>query len=572
MAVTASQSTLSGLPRRLVQDGLISEDKVLEAQEAAKKERIALVAYLVANELADSQAVAIAASHEFGVPLLDLESIEIDLDCIRAVDQKLLNKHRVLPLVKRGQRLFLGISDPTNLQAIDDVKFQTSLRVDPIVVDQALLEERINKALEAVDTSMSSLDDDDFDLENLEVGADEQETDDVTRDDIEDAPVVRFVNKVLLDAIKRGASDIHFEPYEKMFRVRTRLDGVLSEVATPPVALANKVCARIKVMSRMDIAERRVPQDGRIKMRLSKNRAIDFRVNTCPTLFGEKIVLRILDPSSAKLGIDALGYQDDQKQMYQKHLAKPYGMILVTGPTGSGKTVSLYTGLNILNTEDRNISTAEDPAEINLPGINQVNVNPKVGLTFASSLKAFLRQDPDVIMVGEIRDLETAEIAIKAAQTGHLVLSTLHTNDAPRTLTRLVDMGVKPYAIATSVSLIIAQRLARKLCDNCKEVKDIPKEALEKEGFTDEDLKGGLEIFGPVGCKQCNGGYKGRVGIFQVLEVSEAIGRVIMEGGNAMQIADIAAEEGVVDLRRAGLNKVIDGVTSLEEVNRVTIE
>ena len=572
MAVTASQSTLSGLPRRLVQDGLISEEKVLEAQEAAKKERMALVAYLVANELADSQAVAIAASHEFGVPLLDLESIEIDLDCIRAVDQKLLNKHRVLPLVKRGQRLFLGISDPTNLQAIDDVKFQTSLRVDPIVVDQALLEERITKALEAVDTSMSSLDDEDFDLENLEVGADDPEQDDVTRDDIEDAPVVRFVNKVLLDAIKRGASDIHFEPYEKMFRVRTRLDGVLSEVATPPVALANKVCARIKVMSRMDIAERRVPQDGRIKMRLSKNRAIDFRVNTCPTLFGEKIVLRILDPSSAKLGIDALGYQEDQKQMYQKHLAKPYGMILVTGPTGSGKTVSLYTGLNILNTEDRNISTAEDPAEINLPGINQVNVNPKVGLTFASSLKAFLRQDPDVIMVGEIRDLETAEIAIKAAQTGHLVLSTLHTNDAPRTLTRLVDMGVKPYAIATSVSLIIAQRLARKLCDNCKEVKDIPKEALEKEGFTEEDLKGGLEIFGPVGCKQCNGGYKGRVGIFQVLEVSEAIGRVIMEGGNAMQIADIAQEEGVVDLRRAGLNKVIDGVTSLEEVNRVTIE
>ena len=572
MAVTASQSTLSGLPRRLVQDGLITEEKVLEAQDAAKKERLALVSYLVANELADPRAIAVAASHEFGVPLLDLDAIEIDLDCIRAVDQKLLNKHRVLPLMKRGQRLFLGISDPTNLQAIDDVKFQTSLRVDPIVVDQSLLEERISKALEAVDTSMSSLDDDDFDLENLEVTGADEEQDDVTRDDIEDAPVVRFVNKVLLDAIKRGASDIHFEPYEKMFRVRTRLDGVLSEVATPPVALANKVCARIKVMSRMDIAERRVPQDGRIKMRLSKNRAIDFRVNTCPTLFGEKIVLRILDPSSAKLGIDALGYQDDQKQMYQKHLSKPYGMILVTGPTGSGKTVSLYTGLNILNTEDRNISTAEDPAEINLPGINQVNVNPKVGLTFASSLKAFLRQDPDVIMVGEIRDLETAEIAIKAAQTGHLVLSTLHTNDAPRTLTRLVDMGVKPYAIATSVSLIIAQRLARRLCDNCKEVKDIPQEALEKEGFTEEDLKGGLEIFGPVGCKQCNGGYKGRVGIFQVLEVSEAIGRVIMEGGNAMQIADIAAEEGVVDLRRAGLNKVIDGVTSLEEVNRVTIE
>ena len=555
-----------------MQDGIIAEDAILNAQEAAKKERIALVAYLVSNEMADSRAIAIAASHEFGVPLLDLDSIDIDLDCIRIVDQKLLNKHRVLPLVKRGQRLFLAISDPTNLQAIDDIKFQTSLRVDPIVVEQAALDERITKALEAVDTSMSSLEDDDFDLENLDVTGDEDETDDVTRDDIEDAPVVRFVNKVLLDAIKRGASDIHFEPYEKIFRVRTRLDGVLSEVASPPVALANKVCARIKVMSRMDIAERRVPQDGRIKMRLSRNRAIDFRVNTCPTLFGEKIVLRILDPSSAKLGIDALGYQNDQKAMYMKHLAKPYGMILVTGPTGSGKTVSLYTGLNILNTEDRNISTAEDPAEINLPGINQVNVNPKVGLTFASSLKAFLRQDPDVIMVGEIRDLETAEIAIKAAQTGHLVLSTLHTNDAPRTLTRLVDMGVKPYAIATSVSLIIAQRLARRLCDSCKEVKDIPQEALLKEGFTADDIKGGLEIFGPIGCKVCNEGYKGRVGIFQVLEVSETTGRIIMEGGNALQIAQQAAKEGVVDLRRAGLNKVKEGITSLEEVNRVTIE
>jgi len=572
MAVTASQSTLSGLPRRLVQDGIVTEEVVLEANDAARKAKEPLVAYLVSNELADSRAVAVAASHEFGVPLMDLDAIEIELETLRAVDQKLLTKHRVLPLVKRGQRLFLGISDPTNLQAIDDVKFQTSLRIDPVVVEEAKLQERIGKALEAVDTTMSSLDDDDFDLENLDVGSEEQEDEGVTKDDIEDAPVVRFVNKVLLDAIKRGASDIHFEPYEKIFRVRTRLDGVLSEVAMPPVALANKVCARLKVMSRMDIAERRVPQDGRIKMRLSKNRAIDFRVNTCPTLFGEKIVLRILDPSSAKLGIDALGYDDKQKALYQKHLDKPYGMILVTGPTGSGKTVSLYTGLNILNTEDRNISTAEDPAEINLPGINQVNVNPKVGLTFASSLKAFLRQDPDVIMVGEIRDLETAEIAIKAAQTGHLVLSTLHTNDAPRTLTRLVDMGVKPYAIATSVSLIIAQRLARRLCDNCKEVQDIPKEALEKEGFDADDIENGLTIFGPVGCKSCNDGYKGRLGIFQVMEVSEVMGRIIMEGGNAIQIADQANEEGVLDLRRAGLNKVKDGLTSLVEINRVTIE
>ncbi len=572
MVATASQTNIAGLPRRLVQDGIISEEQLEQATEAAKKDNLPLVAYMVQAELADPKAVAVAASHEFGVPLLDLDAVEIDLDVVRVVDQKLINRHRVLPLVKRGQRLFLGIADPTNLQAIDDVKFATSLRVDPVVVEQDKLEERIGKAIDAVDTSMGGLDDEDFGDLDIDIASEEEE-EDVQRDDIEDAPIVRYVNMVLLDAIKRGASDIHFEPYEKAFRVRTRLDGVLSMIPKqPPVALATKICARLKVMSRMDIAERRVPQDGRIKMRLSKKRAIDFRVNTCPTLFGEKIVLRILDPSSAKLGIDALGYEEDQKNLYLKHLAKPYGMILVTGPTGSGKTVSLYTGLNILNTEDRNISTAEDPAEINLPGINQVNVNPKVGLTFASSLKAFLRQDPDVIMVGEIRDLETAEIAIKAAQTGHLVLSTLHTNDAPRTLTRLVDMGVKPYAIATSVSLIIAQRLGRRLCENCKEVREIPKEALLKEGFTDKEIEDGLAIFGPKGCSSCNEGYKGRVGIFQVMEVSEAMGRIIMEGGNAMQIADQANSEGVIDLRRAGLNKVKEGVISLEEVNRVTIE
>ena len=572
MAATASQTNLAGLPRRLVQDGIVSEDKLADAAEAAKKDKLTLVAYLVNEDLADARAIAVAASHEFGVPLLDLDAVDVDVDVIRAVDQKLINKHRVLPLVKRGQRLFVGIADPTNLQAIDDIKFQTSLRIDPVVVEQDKLEERITKAIEAVDTSMSDLADDDFDLENLDVTSDDEQAEDLRNDEVEDAPVVRFVNKILLDAIKRGASDVHFEPYEKFFRVRTRLDGVLSEVAQPPVVLANKVCARLKVMSRMDIAERRVPQDGRIKMRLSKNRAIDFRVNTCPTLYGEKIVLRILDPSSAKLGIDALGYEDRQKNLYLKHLAKPYGMILVTGPTGSGKTVSLYTGLNILNTIDRNISTAEDPAEINLPGVNQVNVNPKVGLTFASALKAFLRQDPDVIMVGEVRDLETAEIAIKAAQTGHLVLSTLHTNDAPRTLTRLVDMGVKPYAIATSVSLIIAQRLARRLCDNCKEATEIPREALEKEGFSATDIEKGVTVFSAKGCKQCNDGYKGRLGIFQVMEVSEKMGRIIMEGGNAMQIADQATSEGVIDLRQAGLNKVKEGVTSLVEINRVTIE
>ena len=572
MAATASRTLLAGLPRRLVQDGLIGEEQLLEATELAKKQKLPLVAYLVNEDLADARAIAVAASHEFGVPLLDLDAIDIDLDVVRSVDQKLVSKHRVLPLVRRGQRLFLGISDPTNLQAIDDIKFQTSLRIDPVVVEQDKLEALIVKAIEAVDTTMDDLDDDDFDLENLDIGSEDDEPDEIQRADIEDAPVVRFVNKILLDAIKRGASDVHFEPYEKFFRVRTRLDGILSEVAQPPVALATKVCARLKVMSRMDIAERRVPQDGRIKMRLSKNRAIDFRVNSCPTLYGEKIVLRILDPAQAQLGIEVLGYEDDQKQMYLKHLNKPYGMILVTGPTGSGKTVSLYTGMSILNTVDRNISTAEDPVEINLPGVNQVNVNPKVGLTFASALKAFLRQDPDIIMVGEIRDLETAEIATKAAQTGHLVLSTLHTNDAPKTLTRLVDIGVKPYAIATSVSLIIAQRLARKLCDNCKESKDVPREALEKEGFDAEELDSGITIFAPTGCKSCNDGYKGRIGIFQVMEVTEAMGRIIMEGGNAIQVADQAKSEGVIDLRRAGLNKVKDGVTSLEEINRVTIE
>ena len=416
-------------------------------------------------------------------------------------------------------------------------------------------------------------DEEGVDLESLEVsGGDDESGGEVGRDDVEDAPIVRFVNKVLLDAIRRGASDIHFEPYEKTFRVRLRMDGVLREVAQPPVQLTGKIAARLKVMSRLDIAERRVPQDGRIKMRLSKTRAIDFRVSSCPTLYGEKIVLRILDPSQAMLGIDALGYEGFQKDLYMKHLAKPQGMILVTGPTGSGKTVSLYTGLNILNKEDTNISTAEDPAEINLPGVNQVNVNNKVGLTFAAALRAFLRQDPDVIMVGEIRDLETAEIAIKAAQTGHLVLSTLHTNDAPQTLTRMVDMGVKPYAIATSVSLVIAQRLARRLCQQCKQPLDVPAEALKKEGFQDADIVNGIRIYGPKGCSSCTDGYKGRVGIYQVMEVNDGISHIIMAGGNAMDIADQAIKDGVWDLRRAGLEKVRNGLTSLEEINSVTIE
>ena len=573
MAVNPTSAPLSGLSRRLVQDGIVGEEAVVQALQASRAEPGGLVPYLVSRNLADSRQVAIAAASEFGVPLLDLDALETDLDAFKSVDRQLLSRHRVLPLLLRSKRLFLGMADPTNLQAIDEIKFQTGFRVDPVVVEQDKLEQVVSRTLDAVDTSMSNMADDDFDLESLEVtGGDEDVADEPGRDEAVDAPVVRFVNKVLLDAIKRGASDIHFEPYEKNYRVRTRLDGVLKQVAAPPIALSSKVVARLKVMARLDIAERRLPQDGRIKMKLSKNRAIDFRVNSCPTLFGEKVVLRILDPSSAKLGIDALGYEDVQKRAYLDALAKPYGMILVTGPTGSGKTVSLYTGLNILNTEDRNISTAEDPAEINMPGVNQVNVNPKVGLTFAAALRAFLRQDPDVIMVGEIRDLETAEIAIKAAQTGHLVLSTVHTNDAPKTLSRLVDMGVKPYAIASSVHLIIAQRLARRLCESCKEIKDIPEEALLREGFTEADVRSGLRIYGPVGCKACSDGYKGRVGIYQVLPITEAISHIILEGGSAQQIADQAGRDGVWDLRRSALQKVKDGITSLEEINRVTID
>lgn len=565
---------MQGLPLRLIQDGLLDEKAMLQAIASAKDSNANLVSYLVAHNLADAREIAIAASQEFGVPLLDLESIQPDLETVKLVSDKLLAKHRVLPLVKRGKRLFVAVSDPTNLHALDEIKFQTGLSIEAVVVEEDKLQRVGTKAIEQVDTQMPNLGDDDLDLENLDItgGDDDAEKDAVGRDDVEDAPIVRFVNKILLDAIKKGASDIHFEPYEKTYRIRLRLDGYLKEVAAPPVQLATKLAARIKVMSRLDIAERRVPQDGRIKMRISKNRAIDFRVSTCPTLFGEKIVARILDPSSAMLGIDALGYEPAQRELYMTALAQPHGMILVTGPTGSGKTVSLYTGLNILNKEDTNISTAEDPAEINLPGVNQVNVNPKVGLTFASALRAFLRQDPDVIMVGEIRDLETAEIAIKAAQTGHLVLSTLHTNDAPKTLTRLIDMGVKPYAIATSVSLIIAQRLARKLCTNCKTPIDMPAEALIKEGFNEEEVAAGIKVYKPVGCSQCTDGYKGRTGLYQVMPVSDEIQRIILQEGNAVDIAAQSAAEGIWDLRRSGLEKVKAGITSLDEVNQCTVE
>ncbi|HEX3837017.1 MAG TPA: type IV-A pilus assembly ATPase PilB [Steroidobacteraceae bacterium] len=567
------RSALGGLPQRLVQDGVVEEAAMMEAL-AATKDGGSIVTQLVKSGAANARDIAIAASSEFGVPLFDLDASNIDPETIRLVSEKLLTKHRVLPVFKRGKRLFLAVADPTNLHAIDEIKFQTGMGVEAVVVEDDKLQKAVDKAVEQADSQMPAFSEEEgMDLDSLEVtSGDDRPDDKVTRDDVEDAPIVRFVNKLMLDAIRRGASDIHFEPYEKTYRVRFRMDGVLKEIAQPPVQLGGKLAARLKVMSRLDIAERRVPQDGRIKMRLSKNRAIDFRVSSCPTLYGEKIVMRILDPSQAQLGIDALGYEPKQKDLYVKYLAKPQGMILVTGPTGSGKTVSLYTGLNILNREDTNISTAEDPSEINLPGVNQVNVNPKVGLTFAAAMRAFLRQDPDVIMVGEIRDLETAEIAIKAAQTGHLVLSTLHTNDAPQTLTRLIDMGVKPYAIATSVSLIIAQRLARRLCSNCKVPMDVPREALIKEGFPAADIEGGMRIFAPKGCANCTDGYKGRVGIYQVMPVTDTIARIILAGGSAVDISDQSNKEGFWDLRRSGLEKVKSGLTSLEEINSVTIE
>ena len=569
MATSNPISQLSGLAKRLVSDGLLAEELASQAQEKALKEREPFVSYLVGNNLLDSISIASSACQEFGIPLFDLGAMDLDSSPISLVDEKLIRQHRTLPLFKRGNRLFVAVSDPTNLQALDEIKFHTGISTETILVEEDKLSKAIEQILDTADTSMSDLLDEDLDNLDIESGEDMDAANDSMDPDIDDTPVVRFVNKVLLDAINKGASDIHIEPYEHEFRIRFRQDGVLHEVANPPVSMATRLVSRIKVMSKMDIAERRAPQDGRIKMKLSKKRAIDFRVNSCPTLFGEKIVLRILDPTSAQLGIDALGYEDDQKELYMNALNNPYGMILVTGPTGSGKTVSLYTGLNILNTADRNLSTCEDPVEINLSGINQCHMNPKAGLTFATALRAFLRQDPDVIMVGEIRDLETAEIAIKAAQTGHMVMSTLHTNDAPQTLTRLANMGVPSYNIASSVNLIIAQRLARRLCNNCKKPVDIPKPALIEEGFHEEYIDG-MTLYEAVGCDQCADGYKGRVGVYQVMPVSEAMGRIIMEGGNAIQLADQAKSEGIADLRESGLKKVSQGITSLEEINRVT--
>jgi type IV pilus assembly protein PilB len=561
---------LSGLARRLVNDGLLPEDTAREAVRTSQQQKLPLLRYLVDNKLAKARDVANAVAEEFGDPLMDLAAIEVTSIPKDLVKEDLITKHNVLPLVKRGSRLFIAIGDPTNLQALDDIRFATGLNTEAIVVEWDKLSAMIEKFL--AQSEAKAFDGLDDDLVNLESEGGEESDKDNGSDTAgnEDAPIVKFVNKLLLDAIKGGSSDLHFEPYEKTYRVRFRTDGMLHEVVRAPVAMSAKIAARLKVMAQLDISERRVPQDGRIKLKLSKTKAIDFRVNTCPTLWGEKIVLRILDPDSAKVGIENLGFEPEQKALYMSALDKPQGMLLVTGPTGSGKTVTLYTGVNILNEVHRNISTAEDPVEINFEGINQVNVNPKQGMDFAAALKAFLRQDPDVILVGEIRDLETASIAVKAAQTGHMVLSTLHTNSAPETLTRLRNMGVPSFNIATSVNLIIAQRLGRRLCGECKKPLDVPHEAQLKMGFTEDEI-GTFTIYGPGGCERCKGsGYKGRVGIYEVMKMTDSIQRIVMEEGNSIQIADQCRKEGFNDIRRSGLNKVKMGLTSLAEVDRVT--
>lgn len=570
---TQTPVTLNGLARRLISDNLLNADIASAAVSQSKKDKVPFVQHLVAHGILDARTIARVAAEEFGSPVFDLDSLNKDAIPQKLVDDKLIRKHQTLPIARRGNRLFLAVTDPTDLHALDEIKFNTGINTEAVLVEADKLKSAIDKYLnaqeETLGDALGGLDDD---LDNLDIDAVSEVNPTEDTSEADEAPIVKYINKVLLDAIKGGSSDIHFEPYEKSYRIRFRTDGVLHEVSKPPVNLATRMAARLKVMSQMDISERRLPQDGRIKLKVSKTRAIDFRVNTLPTLFGEKIVLRILDPSSAKLGIDALGYEDIQKKLYMDALAQSQGMILVTGPTGSGKTVSLYTGLNILNTSEVNISTAEDPVEINLEGINQVQMNTKVGLTFAEALRSFLRQDPDVIMVGEIRDLETAEIAIKASQTGHLVLSTLHTNSAPETLTRLLNMGVPAFNVATSVSLIIAQRLARRLCTACRKVAtDIPEDILKQEGFDEIGIpRAEFQLFHPVGCDKCNGGYKGRVGVYEVVRITPIIANLIMEGGNSLQIARAAKDAGFNNLRISALRKVAMGLTSLEEANRVT--
>jgi type IV pilus assembly protein PilB len=568
-APTKPNLPLSGLMRSLIREGYINEVEVQRHMQAASVDKVPLISYLVAKKLLDPQIIANHASMEFGIPFLDLDAIDLTTLPMGLVTPKLVEQHHVLPLFKRGNKLYIATSDPANTVGLNEIKFNTRLNTEAILVEEHKLAKAIEKSLDASDNSMSGLDDD---LSNLEFsGGDEDDGDILNTSDPDDAPIVKYVNKVLLDAIKRGVSDLHFEPYEKIFRIRFRGDGMLFEYDRKPLAICNRLVSRIKVMSKLDIAERRVPQDGRIKLKLSKTKAIDFRINTCPTLFGEKVCMRILDTSSAQIGIEKLGFEPEQQELFIRAINRPYGMVLVTGPTGSGKTVSLYTGLNMINTIDRNISTAEDPVEITVEGINQVNVNPKAGLTFAAALKAFLRQDPDVIMIGEIRDIETASIAVKAAQTGHMVLSTLHTNDAPQTINRLMQMGLEPFNIVAAVNLVMAQRLTRRLCVHCKAKTEYPDEFLLHFGFTPQQLEG-LTIYKAVGCENCNEGYKGRVGMYQVMPMTEKLKALILAKGNAMEIAALSIEEGVNDLRRSGILKIMQGITTIEEVDRVTEE
>ncbi|AEG09782.1 type IV-A pilus assembly ATPase PilB [Shewanella baltica] len=559
-----------GLSTLFIRKGLLNEEQMANAITKSRQNKHALVSTLVQSKLVSARAIAELCYEEYGTPLLDLNEFDIASIPEEFLNKKLIEKHRCLPLFKRGNRLYIGTSDPTNIAALEDFQFSAGLHAEAILVEEDKLAKALEKILEEDISGLDLGGMDEAALAAIEITDTDRRNEESTGESSDDAPIVIYINKILTDAIRKGASDLHFEPYEKRYRIRFRIDGILHEVSEPPISLAGRLSARLKVMSKLDIAERRVPQDGRIKMKLSRTKSIDFRVSTLPTLWGEKIVMRILDSSSAQLGIEKLGYEPDQEKLYLEMLAKPQGMILVTGPTGSGKTVSLYTGLNILNTEERNISTAEDPVEINLEGVNQVHINLKAGLTFASALRSFLRQDPDVVMVGEIRDLETAEIAIKAAQTGHLVLSTLHTNSAAETLTRLINMGVPGYNIASSVNLIIAQRLARRLCPECKQAEVIPEHELLRLGFAQAQITQSFTTFKPVGCEHCSAGYKGRVGIYEVMKMSDEIARTIMEGGNSLQIASQAKAQGMRDLRQSGLLKVIHGVTSIAEVNRVT--
>ncbi|MDM1697280.1 type IV-A pilus assembly ATPase PilB [Thiopseudomonas alkaliphila] len=558
---------LVGLARQIVDAGLAEHNKVAKAVADAKLAGQPVIAWLVQHKLVKAKAVMELAADQFGVAYFDLNSFNEKLLNKELLSEKTARKHRVLPLAKKGHLLYVGLADPGDQAALNEIKFTTGLAVEAVLVEQDKLDRALDKLYDSLADSLGGLDGEA--IEGLETESEQTTEEEQATDAADEAPIVRFVNSMLLRAIKMGSSDLHFEPYEHSYRVRFRTDGVLHEVTKQPVSVRDRISARLKVMASMDISERRKPQDGRIKLKLSPTKSIDFRVNTLPTLWGEKIVLRILDSDSAKLGIDSLGYEPEQKALYLEALEQPQGMILVTGPTGSGKTVSLYTGINIVNTVERNISTAEDPVEINLEGINQVNVNPKQGMDFSQALRAFLRQDPDVIMVGEIRDLETAEIAIKAAQTGHMVMSTLHTNSAAETLTRLRNMGVAAFNLATSVNLIIAQRLARRLCNSCKAVVEVPKETLLQEGFTEQQI-GTFKVYGPVGCDNCNGGYKGRVGIYEVVKITPALQEIIMQDGNSIEIDQQMRKEGFNDLRRSALEKVIQGVTSLEEVNRVT--